>query len=142
MTIDSKETQKAMEQGTFFSFVPRRLEIEGLPELSDFPFNVLFMSFTAESGVKLSGSALYNPNFYTFKKNGSKLSMQYRNTYGGESWLLIDYDSKNKSWVGEKFVNGKSIGMAYGHEWNVFFIHFTMLGLKNGELCKFDVVAQ
>lgn len=127
-----------MNKDHFLGFVPHRLEIKDAPELSDFPLNVLFASLGIKDGKQVMGDAIYNPDFSTFKKNGEKYSMQYRNGYGGESWLRIEYDFKKKSWAGEKFVNGKSAGMAFGTQWQGFFVHFTMLGLANGERCKFD----
>ena len=48
---------------------------------------------------------------------------------------------KNRRYRGEKFVNGKSVGCAYGVDnWQLFFMHFTMLGLVDGEKCRFDDV--
>ena len=131
---------KSMNKDHFLGFVPHRLEIDGVPELNHFSFNVLFASFGIRDGEKVMGDAIYNPDFSSFKKDGEKYSMQYRNSYGGESWLRVDYDIKKESWVGEKFVNGESVGMAFGSEWQMFFVHFTMLGLKNGERCMFEKV--
>ena len=127
-----------MDNGFFVSFVPRRLEFKDTPELNDFPFNVLFASFGTKDGASVMGSAVYNPDFSSFKKDEDKYSMQYRNGYGGNSWLHIDFDFKKKSWIGEKFVDGKSAGMAFGSEWQAFFVHFTMLGLADGEKCEFE----
>jgi len=65
--------------------------------------------------------------------------MKYRNVYGGDCYLIISYNEKNKQYHGEKFVNGKSMGSAYGNDnWNMFFVHLTMLGLVNGERCEFS----
>jgi len=133
--------KKALDKGTRFSFVPRRLGVEGLPEYSDMPFNVLFSSITAINGIPTMGSALYEPNFSTFKKEGEVYSMEYRNKYGDDCWLRVSYDGQNNSWLGEKFVNGKSVGMADGNEWKMFFVHFTMLGLANGERCLFEKIS-
>ncbi|KKR58926.1 MAG: hypothetical protein UT97_C0020G0017 [Parcubacteria group bacterium GW2011_GWC2_40_31] len=138
MEVDKEKRDEALKHGTFFGFVPHRLEIKEAPEFNDFPFNVLFSSFGMKDGARVRGSAVYNPDFSTFKKDGDKYSMQYRNGYEGDSWLRIDYDLEKKSWVGEKFVNGESAGMAFGSEWHMFFVHFTMLGLKNGERCMFE----
>ncbi len=141
MEMDMEKRDNALKHGTFFGFVPQRLEVEEVPELNDFPFNVLFVSFDVRDGVRVMGSAVYNPDFSSFKKDGDTYSMQYRNGYGGDSRLRIDYDFKKKSWIGEKFVSGESAGMAFGSEWQMFFVHFTMLGLKNGERCKFELTS-
>lgn len=53
--------------------------------------------------------------------------------------VVDSYDEENKKYRGEKIINGKSAGMAIGGEdWQLFFVHLTMLGLANGEPCKFE----
>lgn len=84
------------------------------------------------------GSALYEPNLESFKREGGKHSMEYHNTHGGKSRPVIEYDMLKKSYHGEKVVNEESAGMASGPEWKMFFVHFTMLGLTNGEMCEFE----
>lgn len=121
----------------FFSFVPKRLEIEGRPELNNFPFNVLFGRNKSEDEEAIMASALYEPDIMSFKKDGNEWSMNYHNVYGGNSWLSIVYDEVKNSYVGTKFINGESSGMAFGGQWDMFFIHFTMLGVAKGEMCKF-----
>jgi hypothetical protein len=127
-----------MNNHDFIGFVPHPLEIEERPELNVFPLNVLFAKFGTKNGKNVIGTALYEPNLESFKREGEKYSMEYRNAYGGDCWLLVTYDSAEKSYKGEKFVNGKSVGMAFGKEWQMFFVHFTALGLINGEQCKFE----
>jgi len=97
MEIDKEKKDEALKRGTFFGFVPHRLEIKEAPELNDFPFNVLFSSFGMKDGARVMGSAVYNPDFSTFKKDGDKYSMQYRNGYEGDNWLRIDYDLEKKA---------------------------------------------
>lgn len=87
------------------------------------------------------GSACYDPDFKTFKQDGTKSSMEYRNKYGGNAWLKITYNAENNGkYHGEKYVGGKSVGMADGPQWKGFFIHFTAIGLVNGEFCEFKKV--
>lgn len=129
-----------MKRGTFFGFIPHRLEIAWRPEWSNFPFNVLFMSHTIKDGQNVTGSALYEPDFHTYRKEGDLSLMRYHNIYGGECYLMIAYDEKNKRYRGEKFVNGESVGSADGGDnWQLFFTHLTMLGLAANEKCKFEV---
>jgi len=65
--------------------------------------------------------------------------MRYRNAYGGDCYLIICYDEKHKRYQGEKFVSGKLVGTAEGRDdWDEFFLHLTMLGLADGEQCKFE----
>ena len=86
------------------------------------------------------GTALYESDFVTFKKNGSESSMEYRNKDGGDCWLRITHNAgEGIKYHGEKFVNGKLVGMADGgNDWKMFFVHFTSLGLSKGEHCKFE----
>jgi|TARA_Y100000310_G_scaffold225067_1_gene227053 hypothetical protein len=141
MNIDKQKANGAVNRGTLYSFIPKPLEIEGKPELNVFPLNVLFSSFTNRGGVRVMGSACYDPDFKTFKQNGVESSMEYRNKYGGTAWLKITYNSEsNGKYRGEKYINDKSVVMANGPNWKVFFIHFTMIGLIDGELCEFKEV--
>lgn len=140
--IDPKTREEALQKGTFYSFIPQRLTIKERPELSNFPLNVMFASFIIKNGIQTMGSALYEPDFSTYLQVDKNSSMQYRNVYGGDSKILITYDRSNRSWEGRKFVKGKSIDIADGPNWKSFFVHFTSLGLSNGERCKFEEVAE
>ena len=130
--------EESLKRGTMFSFVPAKLEIKEKPEFNFFPLNVLFMSFAIKNGVKVSGSAIYEPDLASLKKEENKHSMKYYNAYGGNSWLLITYDELKKSYHGDKFVNGNWSGGADGVQWNMFFVHFTALGLTKNERCQFE----
>jgi hypothetical protein len=123
------------------AFIPHRLEVPNKPEYSHFPRNVLFVSYRNQDGRLQAGSALYDPDFHTYRKHGHLISMRYRNVYGGECHVVINFDEKDRRYHGEKFVNGKLVGFAYGGDnWQLFFTHFTMLGLAEGEKCKFEDV--
>jgi hypothetical protein len=132
--------EHSLKRGVFFGFIPHRLEIEDKPELNVFPFNVLFAQYKVENGKTISGSAVYEPDLGSYKQEGEMSSMEYHNIYGPANWLVVVYDKSRKSYHGNKIVNGKSVGEAGGSEWNMFFIHFTALGLANGERCMFDDV--
>ncbi len=135
--MDFKESA---EQEILFGFVPHRLEMEERLELNIFPFNVLFAQHGTKDGKRVYGSAVYEPDIQSYRSEGELRSMRYLNGYGGNSMLIISYDTKKAEYHGEKFVNGKSVGMAYGgNNWNLFFAHFTALGLANGERCKFEI---
>jgi len=127
---------KAVEGGVLYGFVPHRLEIEGRPELNNFSFNILFMKFKEENRKSIRGSAVYEPDLSTFKDENGKQSMLYKNSYGGSGRVKIVYCEGK--WSGDKFIDGKCVGSAVGPEWQGFFVHLTMLGLSNGEKCKFD----
>ena len=134
-------TEQALKSGrgaAFLGFIPHRLEVPGRPELSAFPLNVLFVKSKIEKGVQISGSALYEPDLDTYRKDGDVSSMRYHNIYGTTSHLVIARDEENKTYHGEKFVNGKLVVSAEGgDDWQRFFTQLTMLGLTNGERCKF-----
>ena len=130
-----------MNNNDFIGFVPHLLEIEERPELNVFPLNVLFASWTIRSGIRIMGSAQYEPDFTTFKQNGAESSMKYRNKYGGDCWLKITHNAgEGIKYHGEKHINGKSVGIASGAHSQGFFVHFTALGLTNGEQCKFKKI--
>jgi len=140
--IDAKKRSEALKKGSFFSFIPKRLIISQRPELKNFPLNVLFASFKMEKGTNLMGSVLYEPDLSTFKKDGEIFSLTYRNSLGGNSQVIISYDTLRKRWSGEKFVNNKPFSVTDGKDWKGFFIHLTMLGLANGEMCEFKNIEE
>ncbi|NCF75320.1 MAG: hypothetical protein GWO87_02440 [Xanthomonadaceae bacterium] len=129
-----------LKRGVLFGFVPHPLKIKERSELNVFPFNVLFMQYGTRDGRIITGTAIYEPDLKTFKQNDNKCSIEYHNIYGDNCWLLIQYDETKENYFGEKFVNEKSVMMADGTEWNIFFIHFTMGGLFKGEACKIEIL--
>lgn len=136
MTDSIKDAPK---KGILLGFVPHSLAIPGRPELGVFPFNVMFArSKVDKNGKIISATALYEPMLSTYKIDKKQCSMEYFNIYGHGSWLLIIYDYINDKYSGEKYVGEKLVGLADGKEWNMFFVHFTALGLSDGERCKFD----
>jgi TPR repeat protein len=120
------------------SYVPQRLEIEGMPHLNVLPANVLFGSDAAYQGGRAFASALYNYDLKTLEITPEKISMVYRNEMGGDSWLRIDYDRAKPSYYGEKFLNGNSLFASIGYEFEKFFSIFTRPGLRAGEPCRFE----
>ena len=134
--------KQSLDKGVFFGFVPHRLEMKQFPEFYNFPYNVLFMRYGTRDGKQVSGSAIYEPEFWTYKKEDNLSSMRYHNIYGGDSYLMITCDEKDQKYRGEKFVSGKSVGSACGGvNWKMFFVHLTALGLSEGEQCKFEDIA-
>jgi hypothetical protein len=138
---EQKQNRRVEITKTPTGFIPNRLAVAGKPEYSHFPLNILFVSYRNLDGRLQSGSALYEPDFQTYQKKGHLSSMSYHNIYGGECYLRIDYEENNRLYRGDKFVNGKLVGSAdSGDNWELFFTHFTMLGLTAGEKCKFEYV--
>ncbi|MFC1649568.1 hypothetical protein ACFL2C_02515 [Patescibacteria group bacterium] len=118
-----------------YGFVPHRLEIEERPELSDFPFNVLFVNFFLKDNKDFSATALYEPEIESYSVNKEEKSLDYRNIYGHEDLLTIV--KRKKSWSGVKVIKNERVLWADGPKWNLFFAHLTMNGLSKGERCKF-----
>ena len=120
------------------SYVPQRLEIEGMPHLNVLPSNVLFGSDAAYQGGRAFASALYSFDLNTLDVTPDKISMVYRNDLGGDSWLRIDYDRAKPGYYGEKFLNGVSLVASVGSEFDKLFTIFTRTGLTRGEPCQFE----
>lgn len=129
--------QDSINKGVFFGFVPHRLQITDRLELNNYPFNVMFAQQGMRLGKNVLGDAIYIPDLKSYTQLGEKSSMKYINSYGGNSCLLIEYDLSTKFYTGQKTVNEVYVGEASGSEWNMFFVHFTALGLTNGERCNF-----
>jgi hypothetical protein len=126
--------QRIKTPKTQIAFIPKRLAVANKPEYAHFPLNILFVSYRNKDGRLQSGTAFYEPDLQTYRKEGQLSSMRYHNIYGSECYLGIGYDEKNRWYRGEKFVDGKSVGSADGGDnWELFFTHFTMLGLAAGE---------
>lgn len=136
-TNNANQFQDAVSRGILYGFVPCPLAIPERPELNFFPFNVMFARYKTENGKTIMGSAIYEPLLRSYKKEGALCSMEYYNRYNSGSWLIIEYDTLKPSYCGKKFVNGMLIGLTDGKEWKMFFVHFTMLGLSDGEFCEF-----
>ncbi|MSU74837.1 hypothetical protein EXS57_03645 [Candidatus Kaiserbacteria bacterium] len=146
MTIDVDEADRGdvVERGMGVGFIPHNLDLASWNEgLTKFPFNVLFVAHSMKDGKKVSGSAVYEPEFSTFIKDDEmKMScMHYRNIYNKtdtECRLMIAYNAENGGYCGGKYVNGEQVGVAVGPNWKTFFFHLTMLGLAKDEPCKFE----
>ncbi len=129
-----------LERGRFLGFIPHHLEISNQTHLNIFPLNVLFAQYKVENRKTIMGTALYEPDTKTFTQKKRKFSMSYHNVHGGDCSLFITFDPEKKCYLGTKIINGKNVGMASGTDWNIFFTHFTILGLSNGERCEFREV--
>ena len=139
--ISEEERQESMKSGNFYAFIPHKLKIDQLPQFDNFPFNIMYMRIREENGKKITGTAVYEPEFHTYKKEGSLSSMKYRNAYGGDCYVIISYDENAKKYHGEKFINGERRWITDGaDDWKQFFIHLTMVGIAEGEQCKMGVV--
>ena len=135
--LDPERERRARERGANYLFIPRHLSAEGRPELSNFPLNVLFVSYRVVNGIRETGEALYEPDLSTFTESGTAHSMTYRDTYGDAGTLRISFDVLAQQWHGEKFVSGELVDEMTASEWTSFFVNLTALGLMPGEPCKF-----
>ena len=128
-----------IDDGGFTAYVPFNLEVEGRPELSLFPRNVAFSKKKNVDGKTIMGSALYEPDLETFRVWQGKVSLRYHNIHGGNCWLVIEYGPKYE-YVGKKYINDKCVWESSGPGWKMFFVHFTMLGLADGERCEYEII--
>ena len=133
-------SDNCLNKNLLAGFVPRRIEIEGRPELSLFPLNVIFAGLKNEGGKLIMGTSVYEPDLTSFRDENGMLSMKYDNIYG-ESLVVIEYNKATKYWLGTKYVKGESAGGSIGMDWHMFFSHFTILGLANFEHCKMEVIS-
>ena len=101
----------------------------------------MFAKVTTKDGVKIMGSALYEPDVSSFAGDGTRRLLRCKNTHGGNCWLQIAYDTEKQAWEGDKIINGKIVGSASGNGWQGFFTHFTLLGLTNRERCVMEKLA-
>lgn len=114
-------------------FVPKRLEIEGRPELNNFSLNIMFMSVCkADDNHQTILTVIYLPDFATYRENDKEQRMKYFNSLdkSRKFWLEIIYSKEKRSYTGNKFCGKKFIGGADGKEWDIFFVHLTLLGVS------------
>ena len=116
--------------------IPKPIECPENPDLENFPQNVLFASVSVRHGKTIVGTACYEPVLKKLYKAGDKLRMEYKSAIKGKSWLIIEYDTVEKTYFGKKFVDNKDAGKAVGKTWEIFFQHFTALGLADHEKCE------
>lgn len=122
-----------LDKSLQFMFVPRRLEIEGRPELNNFPFNVVFMSICkADDNCLTEQTAVYLPDFTTYGETDTVQRMKYFNSLDQtrKFWLEILYSKKENSYIGYKYCGEKSVGGASGKDWDSFFSYLTQLGVS------------
>lgn len=132
-----------------FAFIPNRLTVAHRFELNIFPLNVLFLSTKMENGVKISGSALYEPDLSSYRDDGRIQRLVYYNKYERELhhtrdwWLEIRFNKETRAYQGTKYCREEAIVMAgdthptVDANWHRFFISLTRGGLSNRERCLF-----
>ncbi len=133
-----------------FAFIPNRLTVAHRFELNIFPLNVLFMSAKIENGVRISGTALYEPDLSSYTDDGRTQRLVYFNKHerdldnGRDWWLEIRFDQQTRQYRGTKYCREEAVRIAgdthpsVDAHWHRFFISFTKDGLSNGEKCKFS----
>ncbi len=131
------KTQEALGK-EYLAFIPHELRIENRHELDVFPLNVMFAKNKQTETGLISAHSLYEPLINTYTVEGNTASMEYINIYSHSCYLKITYNYVTKSYSGDKFVKEKLVVSAVGPNWKTFFFQFTMLGLSDGERCKFD----
>ncbi len=120
--------------------VPFPLEMKNFPDYDNFPYNLLYMSYANIDGQDQSGTAVYYPDFSTFKKTETEHKMTYYNQYNRDWHVEIVYDPTKVSWEGTKYHQDDYKGQGGGTEWKMAMVHMTMVGLVEGESCMFKVL--
>ncbi len=116
---------------------PKKLQIPDRPELSVFPLQVAFMAVAERDGQLGAICSSYVPVLPTYAVAGSQRYLRYENILGASSLLHLTFDDVGVRYVGEKVVDGRSIGRAYGRDWERFFTHLAALGIAEDERHEF-----
>lgn len=133
----------------FVGYIPKTLRLEDKPELAIFPFNVLIARYTVRDGKNVLGSALYEPDLSSLIIDGEdNLIMNYYNRYDRRYYLKMIIEKGHKSRRCEKYREIENIGTTDGvidwenqdKSWSLFFQHVALLGLDNGETCRFEEI--
>ncbi|HSW90249.1 MAG TPA: hypothetical protein VLH19_05285 [Patescibacteria group bacterium] len=118
--------------------IPRRLELEGRPELQEFPLNILFSAF-AFKAVPVLASAIYEPDLQSFQTAHRVQSLVYYNKYD-TNWS-VKISKGAFGWRGRKFAGNRQVFFFEGKEWREFFATMTSTGLSEGEAYVSEPIA-
>lgn len=121
-----------------YAFIPRTLEIPALPELSVFPFNVLFARFRTRPSGRKGYSAVYGPDIRTYRTGPEEAVMDYKNELDPRFHLEITYNKANGTYRGDRYVQATLETTSFGREWHEFFIQLGAVGLLEGETVHID----
>ncbi|OGC51017.1 hypothetical protein A2W32_03410 [candidate division WWE3 bacterium RBG_16_37_10] len=110
----------------------------GRSEFNNLPLNVLLNKVKKEGKVTTHGIALYEPDFSTFLVTENKKQLVYKSIYDPRYELVISYDSYTSLYDYHKYCDREEIGIAFGYDWKVFFIHVGALFLSDGEKCSLE----
>lgn len=116
---------------TSVMFIPKRLEIHGLPKLNNFPLNILFSSVNRNSEtIDPIITAEYIPDIGSFTEKAKIQKLKYidKSDKTEKHWAEVLFDTSNGSYTGHKYIGTDRVGSAIGKDWNTFFIHFSALG--------------
>ena len=137
--------------GHLYSFIPQPLDINGKPEYSVFPFNVLIARYKTKDNKLIMGSVIYEPDLSSLIIDKEKnLIMNYYNCYNRRYYLKMIVEKDLKSRRCEKYCEAEKIGATDGvidwekqeESWHKFFQHVGLLGLTEGETCQFKEVSK
>lgn len=117
-----------------YAFIPRNLEIPAFPELSIFPWNVLFARFKADASGLKGYSAEYVPDIRTFRAGPEEAVMDYKNELDPRFHLEITYNKATGSYRGDRFKEAMLKATSFGRDWHGFFIQLGIVGLLDGEM--------
>ncbi len=110
--------------------IPQKLIIDGRPELSCFPLNILFTSINTEGENSYMSYSVYKPDLETFQEDPKTKRLQYFNSENQDWWIEISYSKENGNYCGSKYFGDKLMQQAFGNEWDKFFYHLTIMGVS------------
>jgi len=138
---DSRLEESDIDQNILFStrdiddssvmFIPKRLEIHGLPKLNNFPINILFGSVNRNNEIMDPiRTNEYIPDISSFSEKDKIQRLKYvdKSDKTEKHWAEIIFDASTESYTGHKYIGRDQVGSAIGKDWNKFFIHFSALG--------------
>ena len=132
-----------------YAFVPKPLEIEGRPELSNFSLNILIWEVTGN----VHSHYLYEPDFSTYLERDDNQYLLYRGHQQDKveledainaskeeiSYMLneiknpknrgivIRYTKSTGTWYGKAVRGKEQVGEAFGTDWHGFFLHLAQI---------------
>ena len=121
-----------------FGFIPGHLELSDRPELSVFPFNILFVSHLTDGKQTIAGVAEYLPDLDSYQSKGESQFFAYQNKYNPADLIVIIYGGDSARYEGIKIIEGDEVIHTTGSGWNEFFAKLTATGLSAGEGCRFS----
>ena len=113
---------------------PKKLVVDGRPELLVFPLQVAFI--VATDGGRTVQASSFIPDLATYAVVGSEHRLVYDNILGGDSTLRITFNLASGIYTGTKLIDGRFVARATGVDWDRFNFYLAQIGIVDGERCE------